>query len=356
VITVLGANSNQNAPVANVDIATTNFNTPVTLKTLANDAAGNPSNSLVTSTVTVTVAPNNGTASVNTTTGDITYTPTAGFTGVDTLTYSVCDNQTPSKCATALQIITVKSSGTTNNTTTAADDYRITLINTVATGNVKTNDVDAEGNTQTVTAQTTTVAGKGTLVLAADGSYTFTPVNGFTGPVDFPYTTCDNGTPQACASATLHILVKPIGDLPDLTPSIFNNGTTLVQNTTRDNVIRIFNIGVGPTTAPFTFTIPKMLPSFEITINATETSMNVFGGTAVANSSFTITEQATRYVITSKAGVVIPAGSSIAIGVKVKAIGIINSTGNLSVQIVFGTGGGETPFNNNVDNNTYSVN
>ena len=355
VITVLDANSNSNAPVANADVATTNLNTAVTLRTLANDAAGNATTSLVPSSVTVTVAPKNGTTSVNTTTGDITYTPNAGFSGRDTLTYQVCDNQTPAKCATAVQIITVNPAGTPN-TTTAADDYKITSINTAATGNVKTNDSDAEGNMQTVTAQTTTIAGKGTLVLAADGSYTFTPVTGFTGPVDFPYTTCDNGVPQACASATLHILVKPLGDLPDLTPSIFNNGTTLVQNSTRDNVIRIFNIGVGPTTAPFTFTIPKMLPSFEITINPVETSMNVFGGTVVSNSSFTITEQATRFVITSKAGVVIPSGGSISIGLKVRAIGIINSTGNLSVQIVFGTGGGETPFNNNVDNNTYSVN
>ncbi len=207
VITVLNANSNTNSPVVNADVATTNLNTAVTLRTLANDAAGNLGTSLVPSSVTVTSAPKNGITSVNTTTGDITYTPNTGFSGRDTLTYTVCDNQTPAKCATAIQIITVNVAGTPNSTT-AADDYKITTVNTSATGNVKTNDSDAEGNTQTVTAQTTTIAGKGTLVLATDGSYTFTPVTGFTGPVDFVYTTCDNGSPQACASATLHILVS----------------------------------------------------------------------------------------------------------------------------------------------------
>ncbi|MEO6540860.1 MAG: Ig-like domain-containing protein [Ferruginibacter sp.] len=354
-ITVLDATINTNAPVANVDIATTQLNTAVTLKSLTNDAAGNSSTALVPSTVTVTSAPLHGTTTVNPITGDITYTPIAGFSGNDTLTYQVCDNQSPAKCASAKQIITTLPASAAN-TTSAADDYKISRVNTPATGNVKTNDVDPEGNTQTVTAQNTNLPGKGTLVLAADGSYTFTPDTGFTGPADFPYTTCDNGTPEACASATLHILVSPAGSLPDLTPSIFNDGTTLVRNSIRDNVIRIFNIGGGSTTGTIIFTIPKMLPAFEITIDPNATSMNVFGGLAVTNGDWTIVEQATRFVFTSKPGIVIPVGGFNAIGLKVKAIGIVNSTGNLAIQIILGTGGGETPYNNNNDNNTYSIN
>jgi hypothetical protein len=355
-ITVLDATINTNAPVANVDIATTKLNTSVTIRTLANDAAGNSGTALVPATVTVTTAPLHGTTSVNPATGDITYTPAAGYSGNDTLTYQVCDNQSPAKCATAKQIITTLPASSAN-ATSAADDYIISPVNTPATGNVKTNDVDPEGNAQTVTAQNTNLPGKGTLVLATDGSYTFTPVAGFTGPVDFPYTTCDNGTPQACASATLHILVTPsAGALPDLTPSIFNDGTTLLPNSIRDNVIRIFNIGAGATTATIIFTVPKMLPAFEITIDPNATSMNVFGGLTVTNADWTIVEQATRYVFTSKPGVIIPAGGFNAIGLKVKATGIVNSTGNLTIQVIFGTGGGETPFNNNADNNTYSIN
>jgi len=144
--------------------------------------------------------------------------------------------------------------------------------------------------------------------------------------------------------------------LPDLTPSIFNDGTTLNQNTSRDNVIRIFNIGAGPTTGTIIFTVPKMLPAYQLTVNANETQMNVFGGTTVKNNDWTIVEEASRYVFTSKPGVVIAAGGFKDVGIKNQAVGIKNSTGNLSVQIVFGTGGGETPFNNNTDNNTYSTN
>jgi hypothetical protein len=99
-----------------------------------------------------------------------------------------------------------------------------------------------------------------------------------------------------------------------------------------------------------------MLPAFEITIDPNATTMDVFGGLPVTNSDWTIVEQATRYVFTSKPGVVIPGGGYNDIGLTVKSVGIVNSTGNLSIQIVFGTGGGETPFNNNADNNTYSIN
>jgi hypothetical protein len=353
-VTVLEASITTNPPVANTDIASTKLNTAVTLKTLANDAASYPTIALVPASVVITAAPLHGAISINPVTGDITYTPATGYVGTDTLTYQVCDNQTQPVCATAKQIITVLAA-TAANTTTAADDYVITTVNTAVNGNVKTNDTDAEGNTQTVVAQTTNYSGRGILQLAADGSYTFTPDIAFTGPADFVYTTCDNGSPQACATATLHILIQPTFGLPDLTPKIFNDGANLAINVTRDNAIRISNIGSGPTTATIIFTIPKMLPAFVITVDPNATSMNVAGGTAVANSDWTITEQSFRYVFTSKPGVVIPPGGFKMVGVKVKAVGIVSSTGNLSVQIILGTGGGETPLSNNNDNNTYTI-
>ena len=205
-ITVLDNTVVTNPPVANVDIASTLINTPVTLNTLSNDHAGNPGGSLTPSSVVVTVAPPHGSTVVNPSTGEITYTPNNGFTGADTLTYTVCDNSVPSLCATSIQIITVRPVGCAN-TTVAADDYAGTPFNTPVSGNAILNDSDPQGDTQTITPQTTTISGSGILVLNSDGTWTFTPVAGFSGPVEFPYTVCDNGTPQACAQATIHILV-----------------------------------------------------------------------------------------------------------------------------------------------------
>lgn len=207
-ITVLTSGINTNPPVANTDIASTMMNTPVTLKSLSNDKCYNIGCTLIAGSVQVTAAPKNGTTMVDLTTGDITYTPASGFVGRDTLTYSVCDNA--AKCATAKQIITVYRSGGAN-TTLAADDYVNTYENASVSGNVKTNDTDPEHDQQTVVAQTTTAPGQGSLVLNTDGSFSFLPVHGFTGPVEFPYTTCDNGSPSACANATLYILVIPMG-------------------------------------------------------------------------------------------------------------------------------------------------
>ena len=207
VITVLKPGWAVNMPVINGDLASTLMNVPISIKSLANDACGNYANELVPATLTITAGPAHGTATPDPVTGNVLYTPAAGYTGTDTLTYSVCDNQNPAQCGSAVQIITVKS-WAANNTTAASDDYKVINYNTAGSGNVLTNDSDPQGNTQTVNTQTATVSGKGTLVLNANGSYVFTPVTGFWGAVNFAYTVCDNGTPSACASATLYINVR----------------------------------------------------------------------------------------------------------------------------------------------------
>ncbi len=344
VINVLNANIATNAPVANADIATTNLNTAVTLRTLANDAAGNANTALVPSSVIVTSAPTRGTATVNATTGDITYTPTTGFSGRDTLTYQVCDNQSPAKCATAIQIITVNPAGTPN-TTTATDDYKVTPLNTVATGNVKTNDSDAEGNAQTVTVQTTTVTGKGTLVLAADGSYTFIPVNGFTGPVDFPYTICDNGTPQACAIATLHILVQPLVPLPDLTPRIILNPNNIIGKSSLEITVQVNELNnIVTNGSVITMYVDKQSFFNNFSFNGAQTVNKA--GQSVQNSLFTVDAVSNPdfYVITTNA---VFANSLLRLTFSVTVDpGQTKGVTPLKVSLLNGSGG-ETNFANN---------
>jgi uncharacterized protein YjdB len=196
-------------PVANVDIATTLINIPVTLNTLANDRCVVVTGcDLDATSVTIISQPSRGTASVNGTTGDITYTPNNNVIGIDSLVYRVCVDGEPLNCATAKQFITVNGP-TADNTTTAADDFAVTPQSTPVSGNVSDNDQDAEGDTQNVTPQSVSVTA-GSFELSADGSYTFTPTDNFTGPVEFIYETCDtNPGGSVCANATLHILVVP---------------------------------------------------------------------------------------------------------------------------------------------------
>ncbi len=69
-----------------------------------------------------------------------------------------------------------------------------------------TNDTDPEGDTQRVTSNTD--PSHGTVVVNADGTYTYTPSTDFIGVDTFTYTICDDGTPTACATATVTITVK----------------------------------------------------------------------------------------------------------------------------------------------------
>ena len=49
--------------------------------------------------------------------------------------------------------------------------------------------------------------GDGTVTMNPDGSYTFTPADGFSGETEFTYSVCDDGTPALCDTATVYLEV-----------------------------------------------------------------------------------------------------------------------------------------------------
>jgi len=246
-ITVLDPTVNTNKPVANPDVVSTigaaTNPSLVTVNVKANDGPGNAGGTL--GVPTIAIAPANGSATVDGS-GNVVYTPNANFFGTDVLTYQVCETPGSNLCATATVTITVKAPGSAN-TTVAADDYVSTYQSLSATGNVKTNDSDPEGNTQTVTAQTTTIPGKGTLVVTSAGSYTFTPVAGATGPVDFSYVTTDNGSPAVSATGTLHILINPFNPNPDF---VVTNKSVPATGSVRTNDVIPVGATYGPAPSP----------------------------------------------------------------------------------------------------------
>ncbi|MFD0842520.1 tandem-95 repeat protein, partial [Flaviramulus multivorans] len=148
-------------------------------------------------------------------TGVYTYTPPPGFTGDDSFEYTICDNGTPQLCDTAVVVITV--SPDNGNITVANDDAYHANNCAGITGNVLDNDTDPEGDTQTVNTVPVDDVNNGTLVLNADGTFTYTPNAGFTGTDSFVYSVCDSGTPQACDQATVYIT------LIDSTPPNIDN-------------------------------------------------------------------------------------------------------------------------------------
>jgi Secretion system C-terminal sorting domain/Bacterial Ig domain len=202
-ITNLDPSLINNAPVANTDYATVLEGNQVVLNIASNDVCQNDTNCVLGAPYIVT-NPANGTFNVTTN----VYEPNAGFLGVDSFEYAICDNQSPApQCDTEWVYVTVIPANTPNMTV-ANDDYIQITNGGFKTGNAIVNDTDPQNNIQTIVPQTTTINGA-TLTLSANGSYSITTTAGTNGPVEFPYTTCDNGSPAACATATIKLLVMP---------------------------------------------------------------------------------------------------------------------------------------------------
>src|SRR5690606_18827566 len=89
-----------------------------------------------------------------------------------------------------------------NTAPVAVNDEIPVTEDTPATGNVLTNDSDPEGNV--LTASLTTAPVHGTVVLNADGSFTYTPNSNYNGLDSLIYQVCDNGTPFRCNTALVY--------------------------------------------------------------------------------------------------------------------------------------------------------
>ena len=100
--------------------------------------------------------------------------------------------------------------------TVLADSGNITVANDDAynenncggiDGSVLDNDTDPEGDTQTVNTVPVDDVDNGTLILNADGTFSYIPNEGYVGTDSFVYSVCDDGDPQACDLATVYITI-----------------------------------------------------------------------------------------------------------------------------------------------------
>ncbi|WP_158230636.1 Ig-like domain-containing protein [Mycobacterium sp. shizuoka-1] len=146
------------APVAGDDAATLDEDTSAVIAVLSNDSdADHDPLSVVEAT-----APGHGTISLGAN-GAITYTPTANYNGSDSFDYTVSDGN--GGTATATVHLTV------NPVSDVAVEVSTDPATGVATGTAVS--TDPEAGPLTYSGSTTTA--KGAVVVAADGSFTYTP-------------------------------------------------------------------------------------------------------------------------------------------------------------------------------------
>ena len=160
-------------------------------------------------------APANGTLNIATD-GSFTYTPDPGFVGTEELTYTVSDGTTTSTGTVTIEV--------RNEAPVVGDDsYTVRAgqaLTVAALDGLLANDSDADGDPLNV--QSIEAPANGTLNIATDGSFTYTPDPGFVGTEELTYTVSD-GTTNSTGTVTIDVLPSEVetislGDAPTRLP------------------------------------------------------------------------------------------------------------------------------------------
>jgi gliding motility-associated-like protein len=200
------------APIVDNEVVTTNEDTPAT-GDLTDAGDSDPDGTALTANTTPVSGPTNGTIVINTD-GTFTYTPNAGFSGTDVVVVSICDAGTPGViCINDTINITVSP---VNDAPIVDNEVVNTNEDTPASGDL-TDAGDSDPDGTALTANTTPVSGpsNGTIVINADGTYTYTPNTNFNGVDTVVVSVCDAGTPGViCVNDTIFITVTAVNDAP----------------------------------------------------------------------------------------------------------------------------------------------
>ncbi|MFD0916458.1 Ig-like domain-containing protein, partial [Pseudahrensia aquimaris] len=178
------------------DAETTNVDTPVTIDVLANDTDDQGDAQTIQS-FDMTSA--EGGMIAQNANGELVYIPPAGFVGTDTFEYTVVDAEGATDTATVT--VTVEQP----NTTDAVDDAATTTPGTMVMIDVLANDVDDEGDIQTITSFDGTSANGGTVLRTGDGQLVYIPAAGFQGEDTFTYTITDARGATDTATVTVTV-------------------------------------------------------------------------------------------------------------------------------------------------------
>jgi VCBS repeat-containing protein len=192
-------------PVAASDVYSVDEDAVLTITApgvLANDT--DPDGGTLTAVLVTDVSSGTLALSAN---GSFTYTPDADFFGTDTFTYYASSGTLASEIVT----VTITVDPVNDVPVAVGDTYSMNedTILTVAAPGVLANDTDIDTNT--LTAVLVANVSSGTLVLNADGSFTYTPDMNFFGTVTFTYVANDGLSNSNVVTVT--ITVTDMSDL-----------------------------------------------------------------------------------------------------------------------------------------------
>ena len=141
--------------------------------------------------------------------GSFEYTPAADFYGEDSFSYVASDGQADSEVTT----IAITVEGANDAPAPTTDAYTVAEDDTLAMGaigGVLSNDLDVDGDALSATLVDEPI--HGTVTLAADGSFEYTPATDFYGEDSFSYTVSDGQLESE--PVTVAITVEAVNDVP----------------------------------------------------------------------------------------------------------------------------------------------
>jgi hypothetical protein len=197
--------STARAPYALNDINITFINRPVSGWVATNDI--DPRGDDLTVNTTLVSNALNGSVVMNSN-GSYTYTPNAGFSGTDFFTYEVCNpNGLCDEAVVSISVVRERIQNK-NRQPVASDDNYFGKQDVPVTGNLMANDFDPDEDAITISTSPVTSPASGILEINSDGTFNYSPANGFTGTVEFEYEICDNRSPSLCNTAVATIDIR----------------------------------------------------------------------------------------------------------------------------------------------------
>lgn len=190
--------------------------------------------------------------------GGFSYTATNGFAGTDTFSYVAVNTSGTSTPATvSITVTPLSTPPTANDDTYSLDTFSFSNLVVDAANGVLAN--DTYPGTNTVFSMLDTDVSNGSLILNTNGSFSYTPNNGFTGDDTFTYvayTTLSTSTPATVTISVTNIVVNPEvvlyypfdADFLDATTN-GNDGTAMGSaSITNDSAFGIGSLDVSQTT------------------------------------------------------------------------------------------------------------
>lgn len=211
-------------PVANAGNAVTAEDTPVNIPVAS--FASDPDNGLIAGSVTIASGPSHGLLN-NNNDGTVIYTPDLNYFGPDSFTYNIQDvDGFISNDGT----VSINISAVNDLPVATPDSYVATadsVLNVVAPG-VLVNDTDVDGDA--LTAVLEDPASNGTVILNADGSFSYTPNAGFSGPDSFNYSANDGSGIGNIVTVSINVTAT------NNAPVAVDDYATVGRNTRNNNV------------------------------------------------------------------------------------------------------------------------